>query len=137
MAVCIPEIAGHDAEGELFVIIFVRKAALFLGIGEKSALYDDRRTAQHAHEIDRAFGLLRGAAVFRVAALDERTLHRLGERLTGGAVRGVKDLCAVVLRVGEFVEVDADKTGEAKLFTIFSRARMSATLFSRTERAAS
>ena len=37
------------------------------------------------------------------------TKERLGERLSECAVRGVKHLCAVVLRIAEFVEMNADK----------------------------
>ena len=64
MAVCVPEIAGHDADSEFFVIIFVCEPRLFVWIGQKTALDDDGRAGERPHEVDGAFGLLCLSAVF-------------------------------------------------------------------------
>lgn len=64
MAVCVPEIAGHDADSEFFVIIFVCEPRLFVWIGQETALYDDGRAGKRPHEVDGAFGLLCLSAVF-------------------------------------------------------------------------
>ena len=121
MAVCVPEIAGHDAASKFFVILFVCEPRLFARIGEKTALDDDGGAGEDPHEVDGAFSLLCLSAVFRVAAGDERRLERLGERLSECAVRGVKHLCAVVLRIAEFVEMNADKNRRGDALDVYKR----------------
>ena len=135
MAVCVPEIAGHDADSKFFVIIFVCEPRLFVRIGQKTALDDNGGAGEDPHEVDGAFSLLCLSAVFRVAAGDERRLERLGERLSECAVRGVKHLCAVVLRIAEFVEMNADKNrrGDA-LHDAFARVNIRDLVFAHRPR---
>ena len=93
----------------MFVIGFVPQPRFFGRIGQKAAFDDNRRAVQLFHQIDGAVCLFSLAMIQWVAAVDQALLYLLGQRLALHIPCRVEHLCAMVLCVTEFIQVNAQK----------------------------